>query len=260
MSIPNPMVDSRFCAVTPIRYAGGEGHATGFYYIDENGTYLVTNKHVLSCRSINGNPVHSVRIYIRPQKGNTATTESRDIQVNSQDGEKYWYAHPGDDEIDIAVVPLEPPVVETPIEAVRFRGTRESETFAFDQEHLPRNDEVIVGGTSLTILGYPFRVTAPYFPVARDALCATPYGFPFEGKPRFMTDAKTHPGLSGSPILTQPSPMQADVEGGFNIGSPRKAWYLVGVHSADLSTDIQKPLDLNEAWYSTLIPDIINTI
>lgn len=260
MSIPNPAIDSRFLAVTPILYPADNEHATGFFFIYDDGTYLVTNTHVVNRRSINDEPLRSVRIFIRPDKGKTATTEPVDIDLCAEDGDKYWYTHPSDIEIDVAVVPLRPPVVEEPIEASRFRGEHDNETYGFDVEHLPKPDEIIVGGRGVAIFGYPYRVASPYFPVARDALSASPYGYPFRDRPRFMTDAKTHNGLSGSPVLTQPSPMQASTTGGFDIGTPRKAWYLIGIHSATLSTDIREPLDLNEAWYSTLIPDIIDSI
>lgn len=260
MSIPNPMVDSRFLTVTPILYPANNGHATGFFFIYDNKTYLVTNKHVVDRQSINDEPLRSVRIFIRPNKGQTNRAEPLDIKLADEDGEKYWYTHPSEIEIDLAVVPLHPPVVEESFEASRYRGDHENETYGFDREHLPKPDEIIVGGRGVVIFGYPYRISSPYYPVARNAFSASPYGYPFRERPRFMTDAKTHDGLSGSPVLTQPSPMQASTSGGFDIGSPRKAWYLIGVHSATLSTDIREPLDLNEAWYSTLIPDIIESI
>lgn len=260
MSIPNPTVDSRFLSTTPILYPADNGHATGFFFIYDGDTYLITNKHVVDRQSVNEEPLQSVRIFVRPNPGDVGTTKPIDIQLIDEDGNRLWQDHPADSTIDVVAIPLRPPVVEEPVNASGFDDDGTNEIGAFNEEHLPKTDEIIVGGRSLIIFGYPYRVSSPYFPVARDALSASPYGFPFRGKPRFMTDAKTHNGISGSPVLTHPSAMQASESGGFDVGGARKAWFLVGVHSSTLSGDIREPLDLNEAWYSTLIPDIIETI
>ena len=211
-------------------------------------------------KSVNGRPVESVRIFIRNENGNVIPTKPIDIDLYDENDGELWHSYPSDPSIDIAVIPLRPPVVDDPLGITTVRDDSELETYGFNIEHLPRPDEIIVGASSMVVLGYPYQVSSPYYPVARDALCASPYGQPYRDKPRFMTDARTHNGLSGSPVLTQPSPMQVSKSGRYDIGSPRKAWYLVGIHSSTLSTDIRDPLDVNEAWYSTLIPDIINSI
>lgn len=261
MSIPNPAVDSRFLSVTPIRYSNG-GHATGFYFIHEDEAYLITNKHAVDIQSVNGEPLQSIRIYIRPDDDSVGKVNHYDLRLVDEDGCRNWYSHPEDPTIDVAVVPLSPPVVDDPL-TIPSLATEDRDRMGskgFDLSHIPRADEMFVGARGIVLFGYPFSVTNPYFPVARNALSASPYGYPYRGKPRFMTDARTHEGMSGAPILTQPSPMQANPSGGFDVHSVRKAWFLIGIHSNTLSTDLRQPLDLNEGWYSTLLKDIFESI
>lgn len=78
----------------------------------------------------------------------------------------------------------------------------------------------------------------------------------------FATDARTHPGLSGSPVVyiepsgsvTMTGAHATTVKGALSV-MDLMYWELIGVHSehADVTADI----DLSGAWYSSLIRDVL---
>ena len=255
MRYPNGTVDSRFLTTTPIQYDGDNEHATGFYFQYDQNPHLVTNKHVLNTRSINGKPLEKIRIRTRPNPKAITETKHHDIRLIDDEGTPYWHSHPEDPTVDIAVVPLTSPVTDDEF------SIEEVATDFLELDTLPQDDELIVGGRSIVLFGYPIRAYEPYYPVARDGLISSPYGPPNKEKPLFVTDARTHGGLSGAPVFTHPSAIQSTHDRGFEALSPRKAYYLIGVHSnTNLSAGPVDSLDLNDAWYSTLLIDILESI
>ena len=106
-------------------------------------------------------------------------------------------------------------------------------------------------GASLLILGFPlgFHDTLHHLPVARQAVVASSYGLRFQGQGYFLTDARTHRGSSGAPVVMRASePIQ---------GQGDLPWLLLGVHSSrlDVTRDLQadEALGLNCAWYADIL-------
>ena len=69
----------------------------------------------------------------------------------------------------------------------------------------------------------------------------------FQGQGYFLTDARTHRGSSGAPVV-----MQDDA------GDPHLPWKLLGVHSARLEMGgqglpVEESLALNCAWYADIL-------
>ena len=87
-------------------------------------------------------------------------------------------------------------------------------------------------------------------PVVRHAIVASSFGLRFQGEGYFLTDARTHRGSSGAPVVMR-VPEQSSVRGDL-------PWLLLGVHSArldvgtrDLESD--EALGLNCAWYADVL-------
>jgi hypothetical protein len=83
-------------------------------------------------------------------------------------------------------------------------------------------------GTAVLVLGSPlgFCDQLHRIPVARQAIVASSFGLRFQGEGYFLTDARTHRGSSGAPVvlrLTDPAPALRPLP-----------WMLLGVHSARL--------------------------
>ena len=107
-------------------------------------------------------------------------------------------------------------------------------------------------GTALLIVGFPlgFHDTLHHLPVVRQAVIASSFGLRFQGQGFFLTDARTHRGTSGAPVVMR-APASDTPEGDL-------PWKLLGVHSArmDMRTrDRQEDesLGLNCAWYADIL-------
>jgi len=102
------------------------------------------------------------------------------------------------------------------------------------------------------VVGFPlgFHDVLHHLPVARQAAVASSYGLRFQGEGYFLTDARTHRGTSGSPVvmrIANPEPVHGDLP-----------WMLLGVHSARLDVgtrdmELDEALGLNCAWYADIL-------
>ena len=83
----------------------------------------------------------------------------------------------------------------------------------------------------------------------RQAVVASAFGMRFQGQGYFLTDARTHRGTSGAPVVLRNA--AAD-------GSEALPWKLLGVHSASLDMKDRdrvqdETLGLNCAWYADML-------
>ncbi len=85
--------------------------------------------------------------------------------------------------------------------------------------------------------------------VVRQAVIASSFGLRFQGQGYFLTDARTHRGTSGAPVVMR------------DAGARRRRlpWRLLGVHSARMDMIDARPekqdetLGLNCAWYADIL-------
>ena len=111
-------------------------------------------------------------------------------------------------------------------------------------------------GTSVLVVGFPlgFHDALHHLPVVRGGIVASSFGLRFQGLGYFLTDARTHRGSSGAPVVSRAVPGHRGVPG-------ELPWSLLGVHSArlDLATreiQLDEALGLNCAWYA----DVLRTL
>jgi hypothetical protein len=121
----------------------------------------------------------------------------------------------------------------------------------FTPAHLQRSLQEVEVGSSLLIVGFPlgFHDTLHHLPVVRQSVIASAFGLRFQGLGYFLTDARTHRGTSGAPVVRRDLHAAPDA---------RLPWKLMGVHSArldmagrDLVQD--ESLGLNCAWYANML-------
>src|SRR5690606_38096828 len=89
--------------------------------------------------------------------------------------------------------------------------------------------------------------TMHHLPVVRHAVIASAFGIRFQGQGFFLTDARTHRGTSGAPVVMH------DLGAGAAL-----PWRLLGVHSSriDMGTRdrvLDESLGLNAAWYAAIL-------
>jgi hypothetical protein len=83
--------------------------------------------------------------------------------------------------------------------------------------------------------------------VVRQSVVASAFGMRFQGLGYFLTDARTHRGTSGAPVV-----MHHDAE------DAQLPWKLLGVHSARMEMGgkglpVEESLGLNCAWYADIL-------
>ena len=231
------------------------GKATGFFYVREGKTYLITNMHVVKDFEIADRKIDPdcLRLMLH--------TNARDIRENMpleiplyKDRKPVWFSHPSypDSKIDIAVIPLDQNKLE---KKYTYRG--------LSQEVLYPSKYIIQPGEEIFVMGYPLGIFDNFhnLPLSRDAMIASVYGVPFRNMPFFLIDSKLNPGMSGGPVFTKPRNIFQNSDGNTNMvsGSPI---YFLGVHSATLSAILQdgsrEQLELGTVWYAKLIEEIID--
>jgi S1-C subfamily serine protease len=215
-------------------------NASGFFFQRDDRLFLVTSRHVM----VDGPTKHypdriEVELHIDPE--NVARSTGFSIPLY-RDGSSLW--RQGEDsagEIDVALIELDRDALP---EGTVYR--------AFGPDHVHRPDEAVEVGASVLVVGFPlgFHDTLHHLPVVRQAGIASSFGLRFQGEGYFLTDARTHRGGSGAPVVmrvTEPGPELGDLP-----------WRLLGIHSArlDMGTRdkrVDEALGLNCAWYADIL-------
>lgn len=268
MSIPAQAINGQFLTTTPI-IISKEEHATGFYFSYEEELYLITNHHVVSKETANEKPIKEAEIYYRPNPNDL--TQTTRLTVRLFDGDNpLWIEHPDYDslsQIDLAALPLNDEVIDCDLDIRHWHISDHSDhncgNLAWTMQDIPgsslqRYDQFMEGGC--ITLGYPLNPWKPYFPVAKDCTLSSPFGQKTLDEPKFWVDAKTQPGMSGSPVVAPPT-LTARSNREANVRTASEALIsspvlLLGIHSG-AADEVSEVLDVNEVWYSTLLQDIL---
>lgn len=214
--------------------------ASSFFFERDERLFLVTSRHVMVDEPSQHFP-DRVEIELHSDRQNMAQSTGFSIPLY-RDGKRLW--RQGQDtagEIDVAVIEIERAAL--PAAAV---------IAAFTPAHLLGPLDRIEVGTSLLVVGFPlgFHDTLHHMPVVRQAAVASSFGLRFQGNGYFLTDARTHRGTSGAPVVMR---VPADKRNPEDL-----PWRLLGVHSARLDVgtrdlELDEALGLNCAWYADIL-------
>ncbi len=215
-------------------------NASGFFFARNDRLFLVSSRHVLVDRPSHHFP-DRIEIELHVDPANLA--ESRKFSIPLYRGGRCLWRQGRDSagDVDVAVIEVDRSALPVP---TLLR--------AFGPEHLPgRGDRVEIGG-SVLVVGFPlgFHDTLHHMPVVRQAVLASSYGLRFKGEGYFLTDARTHRGTSGAPVVMRvPAADAVDT---------RLPWMLLGVHSARLDVgsrdlELDEALGLNCVWYADIL-------
>ncbi len=215
-------------------------NASSFFFERDGRLFLVTSRHVMRDEPSKHFP-DRIEIELHTDLDNLASSTGFSIPLY-KDGRSLW--RQGEDaagEIDVAVIEIDRAAL--PETAVYN---------AFTPECLSRPEDLIEIGAPLLVVGFPlgFHDELHHLPVVRQAVIASSFGMRFQGHGYFLTDARTHRGTSGAPVVMR-SPAGKTVSNGLG-------WILLGVHSARMdigSRDRQEDeaLGLNCAWYGDIL-------
>ncbi len=211
--------------------------ASGFFFERDGRLFLVTSRHVMVDEPSKHFP-NRIELELHTDESNLTRSTGLSVMLY-RDGKSVWrQGRDSGGEIDVAVVELDRTAL--PASAVLR---------SFTPEHLQRTLQEVEVGASLLIVGFPlgFHDALHHLPVVRQAVIASSFGVRFQGLGYFLTDARTHRGTSGAPVVMR-SPGT----------DPRLPWKLLGVHSARMdmgSRDLKldESLGLNCAWYADIL-------
>jgi hypothetical protein len=218
-------------------------NATSFFFERDHRLFLVTSRHVLFDEPSQHFP-DRIEIELHIDQANMAKSMQFSVLLY-RDGAAIW--RQGKDAagaIDVAVIELE------------WHSLPKSLVYrAFTPDQLLKPDQHIEVGTPLLVVGFPlgFHDTLHHLPIVRQGVIASSFGLRFEGRGYFLTDARTHRGTSGAPVVMRTT----DPTGAQDL----LPWRILGVHSSRLDIgsrdfNIDEALGLNCVWY----PDILLTL
>lgn len=215
-------------------------NASGFFFERDKRLFLVTSRHVVLDPSSKHFP-DRIEIEVHVDPANIAGSTGFSIPLY-RNGKSVWR-----DGLDAAGA-IDVAAIELRSEALPTSSVRR----AFTPAHLLGKFDQVEVGSSLLVVGFPlgFHDTLHHLPVVRQAVIASSYGLRFQGQGYFLTDARTHRGTSGAPVVMRTKehdPALGDLP-----------WMLLGVHSARLDVgtrdlSIDEALGLNCAWYADIL-------
>jgi hypothetical protein len=239
----SPAIEPLLLAAARVNTFLGQGlltNASGFFFQPDERLFLVTSRHVMIDEPSKHFP-DRVEIELHIDAANMAKSTGFSMPLY-QGGKSVW--RQGRDtggDIDVAVLEIERGAL--PATAVLR---------AFTPEHLCDPSEAVEIGSSLLVVGFPlgFHDALHHLPVVRHAVNASPFGLRFQGKGYFLTDARTHRGTSGAPVVMRARGREQDLG--------QLPWMLLGVHSSrmDIGTrdlKLDEALGLNCAWYADIL-------
>lgn len=235
------MTEALLFATTRVTTCSGDrvlSGATGFFFERDDRLYLVTSRHVVHDAD-SGHAPDRLEIELHVNERDLSQVTRLSLALYSS-GLSTWRAAT-DSSGDVDVAAIEIPRGNMPSQAVLR---------SFTPGHLQDRLEDIEIGTPLLIVGFPlgFHDTVHHLPVARLATVASSFGVRFQAQGFFLTDARTHRGTSGAPVVMRQA----------HTGGDGLPWKLLGVHSARMDMggrdpSVDESLGLNCAWYADVL-------
>ena len=215
-------------------------NATGFFFRREEKLFLVTCRHVMIDESSEHFPDRIV-IEIHDDPDNLASSTGFSIPLYRNRKSVWRQAIDSAGEVDVAA-----------IEITQGALPETTAYSAFTPGHLLQPDEQVEVGSPVMVVGYPlgFHDTLHHMPVARHGMLASSFGLRFQGEGFFLTDARTHRGISGAPVVLRLHER--------DDSSDEMPWRLLGIHSARLDVgtrdlELDEVLGLNCSWYADIL-------
>jgi hypothetical protein len=211
--------------------------ASGFFFSHDERLFLVTSRHVVTDPQAGHHPDRiALALHVDATDLTQVVAVSLPLYVN---GLSQW--RQGEDSggaIDVAALEIDRKLLP---------ANAQIESFTLDDLQTVLEDIAI--GTPLLILGFPrgFHDTRHHLAVARQAAVASAFGVRFQGQGCFLTDARTHRGMSGAPVVMRTARHQG----------PLRAT-LLGIHSSTMDVSgrdqlLDDALGLNVAWYADIL-------
>jgi len=225
------------------------GQGTGFMWKVQEQYYLVTSWHVLSMcdfftranlRDDAGRP-NILRTLFNMQTG-SFDKQQWDIKIRDDNDKPLWLVHPGR-RVDVAVLPIP------------FRP-KELLIALYPLNVLANAKLRIEIGMEVFILGYPFEIKPPAYPVWKRGSIASEPQLVRITTDYMLVDTASRPGMSGAPVIRR-SWTNHMIEPGFIATVDTPINKFIGVYSGRLPTDHPYEAQIGLVWADYLIDEII---
>ena len=241
------------------------GQGTGFMWRAEKRDYLVTNWHVLSNRNLftgknlsaNGGRPNRLRAMFNVKTG-FFDRHQLEFKIRDDDDRPLWLVHPTR-QVDIAVLPID--VVARPINS----PNNPTQLPLYPINELA-NAKLRIGiGMEVFILGYPFKIELPGYPVwKRGSIASEPQlasltsalGSAVKQSEYMLVDTASRPGMSGAPVIRR-SWSNHDIAPNFTATVSTPIDRFIGVYSGRAHTDHPNEAQIGLVWDGSLIGEII---
>jgi hypothetical protein len=248
------MIDTLLLAAARIgtfEHDRGLTNASGFFFQRDERLYLVTSRHVLVDEPSKHHP-NRIEIELHTDAANLGMSVNFSLML-FQDGQSVWrQGRDAGGEIDVALIEIDRSALPAGTVLCAFTPGHLPDVGASAADPQAAPNGGVEVGSSLLIVGFPlgFHDTLHHLPVVRQAVLATAYGLRFQGEGYFLTDARTHRGTSGAPVVMRETAAEA--------GGRELPWKLLGVHSGRLDMTTRdkvqdESLGLNVAWYADIL-------
>jgi hypothetical protein len=214
-------------------------NASGFFFERDERLFLVTSRHVVIDETTKHLP-DRLEVEVHLDAVDLTRSTGFSVLLYKEALANWRQGRDASGEIDVAVLELDRRML--PSSAV---------IAPFTPAHLQRAEADVPVGEPLFVIGFPlgFHDALHHLPVVRHAIMASPFGVRFQGQGFFLTDARTHRGTSGAPVVMRAS--ESGLPGGLS-------WKLLGVHSSrmdmgDRDLVLDESLGLNCAWYCDIL-------
>ena len=223
------------------------GHATGFLWQLQQKYYLVTNWHVLSgkdfftqqnLRADAGRPNVLRALFQVP---GMFDKQQWTIPIRDEQDIPLWLVHPGS-RVDIAVLPFH-------IGHDAIIGLYPLNVLA--------DDPLAIGiGMEVFVLGFPFKIAPPAFPIWKRGSIASEPELARMTTGYMHVDTASRPGMSGAPVMRRSVGTHFLTDGSVVMDMGYKTKFL-GVYSGRIPTDHPYEAQVGLVWHASYINEII---
>src|SRR6266566_461585 len=219
--------------------------ATGFIVAHKGKYYLVTNRHVVSGRDSerdqvihpSGSVPNQLMIWHHGKRLGTRVARIESLYLTN--GAPRWIEHSLGSKVDVVALLIQ-------------KNDPDMELYPFDL-NLADTDMAVEVAMPVSIIGFPLGLTGPEnFPIWKTGHLASDPDIDFEAKPRFLIDATTRGGMSGSPVVLRVYGSHLS-HSGDEIVTPGTFTKFLGVYSAQ-----NYGMEIGQVWRPSVIRDILN--
>jgi hypothetical protein len=226
------------------------GHATGFIWFANGRYFLVSNWHVFSMLDFftgkNSHPYAAWPNILKAHFQVPGTYEKVicDLRIRGHDDRPLWFVRPpAARRVDIAVLPLDLQQKELGINLYPINVLASAKLR-------------IEIGMEVFILGYPFAISPPAFPIWKRGSIASEPDLARLTTGYMYVDTASRPGMSGAPVIRR-SWSNHMVEPGVLAMTDGPLNRFIGVYSGRVHTNYPYEAQIGLVWDGSYIDEII---